>query len=101
VGVNWRWPLVSRTAFDIVTAQVVSLLEEKKALILKCENLERAMLKASQQPPAVEYMRRVEPREPGPIDPEPLEPPIGSSWEAMSAYLVEHEEWKERRKKVS
>lgn len=96
-----RWPWVSRVAFDLVTAQCINLLEEKKILLLKIEHLERAIFKAMPTAEAQEYMRRIEPPAPPEVDPEPKEPTVGSPWEAWSDYFVEHEAWTERRKKIA
>lgn len=95
-----RWPWVSRRAFDLVTAECLRLLDEKKSLLIKIENQERALLRSTQTPEAQEYMRRVEPRVYDP-NAKPEEPPPGSPWETFAQYYVDLESWTDQQKKVA
>ena len=89
---------MSRRAFDIVIAECLRLLDEKKQYLAKIERMERALLKAAPTPEAQEYMRRIEPPPPMNLDPKPVEPGANAQWDQVAAYYLDLKAWETRHK---
>ena len=92
------WPWVSRRAFDLVTAECLRLLDEKRQFLAKIDMQERALLRASSSASAQEYMHRLEPKPAPEDDPMPVEPGPNAPWEAEQAYAAAIFAWEDRHK---